>query len=384
MGSVANSRATRRRFGKVESRLQEMENAFLASGGEFVQKKVGDIFQIETGSLVGTEKLTNGEIRRISAKNENNGIIGSFNTLNVEEARHFENFITVNFFGKAFYHPYQASVEMKVHVLKMKNHIFNKYTGLYLTALLDKRFSENYSYGSQLSSSKLKQHDFYIELPYQNNEIAFDYMECFVQQLRAFLKLSNLTDVNLSKDEENALAQLSDSLNWKEFRLDDLFNIATGRDVIIGNTISGSIPLISHQHENNGISKYIHPLPDRRLFNHETTLSLADRGVFKASTQNQHFHIGTRVKALTFKNGKHSQNVRLFVVAAINKLQILFTAYSENATNKLPDLMIMLPEKDGTPDWEFMALIGRAIEKCVIADVVAFNEREMAAYEQVI
>lgn len=369
-----------------------MENAFLASGGEFVQKKVGDIFQIETGSLVGTEKLTNGEIRRISAKNENNGIIGSFNTLNVEEARHFENFITVNFFGKAFYHPYQASVEMKVHVLKMKNHIFNKYTGLYLTALLDKRFSENYSYGSQLSSSKLKQHDFYIELPYQNNEIAFDYMERFVQQLRAeraqelraFLKLSNLTDVNLSKDEENALAQLSGSLNWKEFRLDDLFNIATGRDVIIGNTISGSIPLISHQHENNGISKYIHPLPDRRLFNHETTLSLADRGVFKASTQNQHFHIGTRVKALTFKNGKHSQNVRLFVVAAINKLQILFTAYSENATNKLPDLMIMLPEKDGTPDWEFMALIGRAIEKCVIADVVAFNEREMAAYEQVI
>lgn len=47
----------------------------------------------------------------------------------------------------------------------------------------------------------------------KNGEIAFDYMERFVQQLRAFLKLSNLTNVNLSKDEENALAQLSGSLN---------------------------------------------------------------------------------------------------------------------------------------------------------------------------
>ncbi|WP_230477252.1 hypothetical protein [Kingella kingae] len=54
---------------------------------------------------------------------------------------------------------------------------------------------------------------FNFELPYQNGEIAFDYMERYVQELRAFLKLSNLTDVNLSKDEENALAQLSGSLN---------------------------------------------------------------------------------------------------------------------------------------------------------------------------
>ncbi|MDK4707411.1 restriction endonuclease subunit S [Kingella negevensis] len=368
--------------------MQEIENAFLASGGEFVQKKVGDIFQIETGSLVGTEKLTNGEIRRISAKNENNGIIGSFNTLNVEEARHFENFITVNFFGKAFYHPYQASVEMKVHVLKMKNHIFNKYTGLYLTALLDKRFSENYSYGSQLSSSKLKQHDFYIELPYQNNEIAFDYMERFVQELRAeraqelraFLKLSNLTNVNLSKDEENALAQLSDSLNWKMFNLKELFGSATrGKRLKSDDRISGSLPFVTAGEASTGISAFIGNSVD--VFKSNTvTIDMFGSAKYRNYEYGADDHIAV---VHTDKIAKHAV---LFATAAMHKVANAGQfSYSRNFYAKDADeLNIMLPEKDGEPDWEFMALIGRAIEKCVIADVVAFNEREMAAYEQVI
>lgn len=36
---------------------------------------------------------------------------------------------------------------------------------------------------------------------------------------------------------------------------DGLFHIATGRDVIIRTAEKGNIPLISHQHENNGITK---------------------------------------------------------------------------------------------------------------------------------
>ncbi len=38
-------------------------------------------------------------IPRISAKSDNNGILGYFDTTNIEHARHFQNFITVNFFG---------------------------------------------------------------------------------------------------------------------------------------------------------------------------------------------------------------------------------------------------------------------------------------------
>ena len=103
--------------GKVNSPLAKLLNN--AEWGEY---KIGELFDIGTGSLLSDKYLNKGYIPRISAKSDNNGIIGHFDTENLEVARHFENFITVNFFGTdggIFYHPYKASVEMKVHTLKI-------------------------------------------------------------------------------------------------------------------------------------------------------------------------------------------------------------------------------------------------------------------------
>lgn len=158
---------------------------------------------------------------------------------------------------------------------------------------------------------------------------------------------------------------------YKDFIIGELFDIATGRDLIIGNTIAGDIPLISHQNSNNGIVKYISPVPNRRIFDHRNTIALADRGLFFATVQSRDFHIGTRVKALTLKGDIQPREVLIFLVAAINKLQIQFTEYLVNATDKLPTLRIKLPvcvdsndiiidvsktySKDGfIPDFEYM------------------------------
>ena len=163
---------------------------------------------------------------------------------------------------------------------------------------------------------------------------------------------------------------------YKPFKIggnNGLFNIATGRDVIINRTQEGTIPLISHQHDNNGIAKYIKRLPDRRLFSYKNTIALADRGVFYATTQKEDFHIGTRVKALTFKDGNKSERVRLFFVTAINKLQVLFQEYLTNATDKLPELTIMLPVKeDGTIDYDFMEQRIRELEEERIRELSAY------------
>ncbi|WP_394951566.1 restriction endonuclease subunit S [uncultured Helicobacter sp.] len=162
---------------------------------------------------------------------------------------------------------------------------------------------------------------------------------------------------------QNLLAKL-DISGWQEFRIGDLFEIYTGRDVIISKAKDGDIPLISHQNTNNGVVKYIEKLDDRILFNHKITISLADRGVFCAFSQNQDFHIGTRVKALVFKNQNITKEIRLFFVVVINVLQIKFTEYSKNATDKLPDLFIRLPiDSKGQPDFAFMENFIKNIEQ---------------------
>lgn len=127
--------------------------------------RIGELFEVGTGSLLVSQDLKQGSIPRISAKSDNNGILGYFDTESNSEARHCENFISVNFFGDTFYHPYKASLEMKVHTLKLKNGIFTKTSGLFIAGIIKKVFYGKFTYGNQLSSSKLKNEDFFISLP---------------------------------------------------------------------------------------------------------------------------------------------------------------------------------------------------------------------------
>ncbi|MGT0106659.1 restriction endonuclease subunit S [Helicobacter pylori] len=223
--------------------------------GEF---RLGDLFEIYTGSLLSQEDLAKGDIVRISVKSDNNGVYGHFDTLKNKKARHFENFISVNFFGNCFYHPYLASVEMKVHVLKLKNRTLTKRIGLFLANQLNKCFYGQFTYGTQLSSSKLKHNNFKIQLPLKPTaktqtlkDIDFHFMEkfiaeleqcrlaeleqCRLAELEAYLKATGLSNTTLSNDEENALNLFNGKnsgrgntpcgLTWQSFKLGDLFEI---------------------------------------------------------------------------------------------------------------------------------------------------------------
>ena len=144
-------------------------------------------------------------------------------------------------------------------------------------------------------------------------------------------------------------------VKFGDIQLNELFIIETGGDVIISNTKEGMYPLVSHQHDNNGIVKYIAKLENKKLYNHNQTIALADRGVFYATTQKQDFYIGTRVKALIFIDGEKNEKIRLYVATAINKLQKMFKEYLDNATDKLPFLKIKLPiDNNGNIDYKYM------------------------------
>lgn len=141
---------------------------------------------------------------------------------------------------------------------------------------------------------------------------------------------------------------------WKNVRIGKYFNTYTGGDLIISNVQEGDIPVISHTSDNNGIKIYSEVIEGRKLFNCKKTISLADRGTFFAAVQTADFYIGTRVKALEFKDGEHSENVLKFIVTVINNEQFRFS-YGRNCTNGLDDLCIKLPIlDDDSLDYDFM------------------------------
>lgn len=141
--------------------------------------------------------------------------------------------------------------------------------------------------------------------------------------------------------------------SWKPFKISEIFHTYTGGDLIINTIQEGEIPVISHTAENNGIKIYSTEIEGQKMFDCEKTISLADRGTFFAAVQKHDFYIGTRVKALEFKDGKHSECILQFIATVINHEKFRF-CYGRNCTKGLDDLVIKLPEKNEKVDYEFI------------------------------
>ncbi|GAA9009664.1 restriction endonuclease subunit S [Helicobacter pylori] len=379
--------------------------------GEF---KLGDLFEASNGDFDIQKRHINykGEFV-ITAGLSNNGVLGQSDI----KAKVFESHtITIDMFGCAFYRsfPYKMVTHARVFSLKPKFEINHK-IGLFLSTLFF-GYPKKFGYENMCSWAKIKNDKVILPLkPTANTQaikdIDFHFMEkfiaeleqcrlaeleqCRLAELEAYLKATGLSNTTLSHDEENALNLFNGKnsgggntpcgLTWQSFKLGDLFEIYTGRDIIIGQTQQGDIPLISHQHENNGITKAIKEIHNRTIFNHKQTIALADRGVFLATTQNKDFHIGTRVKALVFKNGEQDKKTRLFFTTCINKNQIMFLDYSSNATNKLPNLTISLPTKQhGKIDFNFMHTLINALMKQTIQGVVQYSSAKIQATKEAI
>ncbi|MFP6224613.1 restriction endonuclease subunit S [Helicobacter pylori] len=369
--------------------------------GEF---RLGDLFEASNGDFDIQKRHINhkGEFV-ITAGLSNNGVLGQSDI----KAKVFESHtITIDMFGCAFYRSfaYKMVTHARVFSLKPKFEINHK-IGLFLSTLFF-GYPKKFGYENMCSWAKIKNDKVILPLKptaktQTLDDIDFDFMEkfiaeleqCRLAELEAYLKATGLENTTLSSEEENALNVFNNSiggntpcdLTWQRFRLGDLFEIYTGRDIIIGQTQQGDIPLVSHQHENNGITKTIKEIHNRTIFNYKQTIALADRGVFLATTQNKDFHIGTRVKALVFKNGEQDKKTRLFFTTCINKNQIMFLDYSSNATNKLPNLTISLPTtKNGKIDFHFMRTLINALMKQTIQGVAQYCGAKIQATKEVI
>jgi hypothetical protein len=331
--------------------------------------------------LLSSNELIDGKIPRISAKSDNNGILGYYDTLENTKARHFENFITVNFFGTdggIFYHPYKASVEMKVHTLKLPSHNFNRYTGSFIAGAL-KQNLKGFDYGSQLSSSKLKKLDLKIQLPTKNGKIDFDFMERFVAELEneQILKLENylseigLSDYYLTENEIQALGNYK-NLSWGTFNLENLFSKSTrGRRLKSTDRVAGTLPFITAGETDEGVSAYIGN--DVTVFSSNTTTI----DMF-GSAKYRNFKYGGDDHIAVVHTEKLPKYASVFVTSAIHKSSYngQFN-YGRNFYAKDTDALdISLPVKEEKPDYETMETVISAIHKLVIKSIVLYVERK--------
>lgn len=301
---------------------------------------LSDIFKCETTKHTILQDTVQGKTPFVSRSTLNNGVDSYVNS--DDELLIRGGCITIGAEGrKAFYQPNDFIAGVKVYTLRNDN--LNYYNAMYICTILNKNIYK-YSYGRArvLSSIKLEK----INLPYdeQTDNPDWKYMEEYIKSLNITLpKTENkLTDYKLNVS------------TWKYFKLSDLFDIDTGADLIYQEQESGTYPVVGHNETNNGITCYIKKIPNRKLYDHNKTISVGDRGCFVAYVQPHDFYIGTRVKALISKFPLMNIWILLFISTIINKEKFKYT-YGRNATDKIPDIKIKLPSNnDGSPDWNYM------------------------------
>lgn len=209
---------------------------------------------------------------------------------------------------------------------------------LFITTVIEQN-KYKYSFGRQANKTLP---DLVLKLPVDSaGNPDYQFMEDYIKSLH----YKNLTTQNEHDNVPNLYVQ-----NWKEFKLDDYFDIVPGKYHYPDEYEEGSTPYYSASNENNSISDYISLPPDfegncvvtgkigcTAFYAPEPFCATSDVNIFKPKF-NMSCYVG------------------LFLASVINFNENYKWAYGRQCrVGNSKRLVIKLPvDTEGNPDWQFM------------------------------
>lgn len=352
--------------------------------GEF---KLGELFDVlsykKRFDANKVSLVKNGGHPYIVRQSTDNGKKG-----NIDESVLFLNHDNTISFGQdtatMFYQEVPYFTGDKIKILKPKYVEFGKKNAQFFLASMRKTFS-SFAWGSsRFNVETLKEQ--LIMLPINNGKIDFDFMESFiakleaerVAELSAYLTVSGLDNYELSSEEENALKNYK-SLKWDAYNLEKLFGKSTrGKRLKGDDRIAGTLPFVTAGEASEGISAYISN--NVEVFEKNTTTI----DMF-GSAKYRNYQYGADDYVAVVHTESVPMKASIFLTSAIHKAAHTGKFdYGHNFYAKDADALdIMLPTKDGEPDFDSMATLISAVQKLVIKDIVIYADRKIEKIKEV-
>lgn len=342
--------------------------------GEFKYK---DVFnRIEQGRRLKKEDQIDGTIPFVMSGTTNAGVV---NYIANPVASFPKNAITIDIFGNTFYRNYAFGAGDDTGVYWNDVTAYSSNAMLFFAVAMQKSMMGRFSYGKKLRSSQSE--NFTMRLPVTDNGfINFDFMESFIAELEAervaelsaYLTVSGLDNYELSGDEVQALQNYS-LLTWKSFNLECLFGKSTrGKRLKGDDRVSGTLPFVTAGEASEGISAYISN--DVKIFEKNTTTI----DMF-GSAKYRNYKYGADDHIAVVHTETVPMKAAIFLTAAIHKAAHTGKFdYGHNFYAKDADALdIMLPAKDGKPDYTTMETLISAVQKLVIKEVVLYANQKI-------
>ena len=257
---------------------------------------------------------------------------------------------------------------------------------LFITSCIAKTIYGNYEWTNKAGWERIKRNIIFLPQT-SDGKIDFDFMEFFIAELEservaelsAYLTVSGLDNYELSSEEENALKNYR-LLKWDTYNLEKLFGKSTrGKRLKGDDRIAGTLPFVTAGEASEGISAYISN--DVEVFEKNTTTI----DMF-GSAKYRNYKYGADDHVAVVHTETVPMKASIFLTAAIHKAAHTGKFdYGHNFYAKDADALdIMLPVKNGQPDYDVMELLISSVQKLVIKDVVKYSNAKISATKQVV
>lgn len=323
---------------------------------------ITDIFTITaTKSGIDRNKLTgeSGDFPYIT-RTDNNNAWDSFIGHQPKYKMDSGNVISVGLDTQtAFYQPIPFYTGQNLQVFS--NEHMNKHIAMFILPLLKIQLKKFNWGGNGATLGRLKR--LHIMLP-STPEGTPDYtfMEEYMRQKEQTILAKYKAHVSNILDNQSVIGGgKSSNVNWKEFRLEDIFTIDPGVRLTAANMTMGKRPFIGATDSNNGITAFVD--------NTNKSLDSNVLGVnYNGSVVENFYHpyeaiFSDDVKRLHLKEVENNKYICLFIKQTLLKQKAKYQYGYKFNGERMKRQYIMLPSTpDGTPDFAYMDAYMRQVE----------------------
>ncbi len=371
--------------------MKELEEEFIKDGGKLKKWKLEELFTSSNGDFDIQQKHINGVGEFvISSGVQSLGLIGKTDI----SAKVFpQNTITVDMFGNVYYRDfsYKMVTHARVFSLSFKDNSITPKAALFISSCMQ-FLRHMFSYSDMASWDKIKKQKMSIYLPTKNNKPAVSYMEKYIHVLEEerihvledYLKVSNLDDYNLTKDELMVLSKVQNKeIQFKEFPImgdKGVFEVKNTHSILQEwiTPNSGTFPYVTAGESNNSVSAYISY--DTNWLENGNSIMIGGKTLVITYQEQDYFSNDSHNLALYLKN-KVAQTKRkqLFLVTSLcKKLKPKYSWGDSISKTKIKSDTIGLPlNSKNEIDYDLMEIYIKAIEKKVIQNVITWKDKEI-------
>jgi restriction enzyme, beta subunit/N-6 DNA methylase len=330
--------------------------------GEF---RIKDLFELHLSKGDNQANLLDeGNIPLVSSGLNINGISKFIREGDGKSELFDGNILTVDMFGKAFYHEYNffSVSHGRINILIPKFEI-TKFIAVFIVAEIDKNFSNVFSYNRMCSQKRLRSSKILLPIDYKGKP-NWQFMEDYVKQEM------KVQSSKVAAYYENKLMKLSFELldlevEWKEFKVKDIFEFkkksSKGLNYLEKN--DKGISYLGATNRNNGVLEFVKDDEKLKYKGNCIAFIRNGEGSMGYAVYKKEDFIATQDISVGY-NDNLNLYTGTFITTIADRVRGKYNFGYKRNQNRLENEILHLPiDKNGEPHWEYMSQFMKKLEK---------------------